>query len=212
MPKRDIEEFIAHWSGATAPEQAISQQFLCDLCDLLDVPQPGNQRNGGYTFEFHVRETQHDGSTREGRIDLYKRACLVLESKKFAEAQPEPSQLELSAVEIGAEEKRGVIHWLRPEYQSGEQKPLDLSTTKTKPTQPAKPSPAKQKTKLVWPKALAERVQSVQTALHAVAGPITPGDLAKQFARAKPADVAKILKTLETLGRARKAGEGKFRT
>jgi len=38
-----------------------------------------------------------------------------------------------------------------------------------------------------------------------------PEDLAKQFARAKPADDLEILKTLETLGRARRAGEGKFR-
>jgi hypothetical protein len=37
-----------------------------------------------------------------------------------------------------------------------------------------------------------------------------PADLAKQFARAKPADVAEILKTIETLGRAHRAGEGKF--
>ena len=59
MPKRDIADFIAHWKDATASEQSISQQFLCELCDLLDVPQPGNQRNGAYTFEFHVRETQH---------------------------------------------------------------------------------------------------------------------------------------------------------
>ena len=35
--------------------------------------------------------------------------------------------------------------------------------------------------------------------------------LAKQFARAKQADVLEILKTLETLGRARRAGDGKFR-
>ncbi len=107
MPKRDIEEFIAHWAGATAPEQAISQQFLGELCDLLDVPPPGNQRNGSYTFEFHVRESLHEGGYREGRIDLYKRACFVLESKKFAEARPEPSQLELSAVEIGASSRTG---------------------------------------------------------------------------------------------------------
>jgi chromosome segregation and condensation protein ScpB len=52
----------------------------------------------------------------------------------------------------------------------------------------------------------------VETALHAAAVPITPADLAKQFARAKPADVTEILKTLETFGRARNAGEGKFRT
>jgi hypothetical protein len=36
-----------------------------------------------------------------------------------------------------------------------------------------------------------------------------PADIAKQFARAKPADLAEILKTLETFGRARKQG-GKF--
>ena len=58
---------------------------------------------------------------------------------------------------------------------------------------------------------MAERVQAVQTALRAVVGPITPGDLAKQFARAKPAVAAEILNTLETLGRARQVDGGKFR-
>lgn len=67
MPKRDVEDFISHWSGATASEQSISQQFLCELCDLLDVPQPGNQRNGTYTFEFHVSEPQRDGQAQEIR-------------------------------------------------------------------------------------------------------------------------------------------------
>ena len=97
MPKRDIEEFIAHWSKATASEQSISQPFLIELCDLLDLPHPDNQRNGPYTFEFHVSETQHDGNTKDGRIDLYKRGCFILESKKFQAAKPEPSQLELVA-------------------------------------------------------------------------------------------------------------------
>ena len=115
-------------------------------------------------------------------------------------------------MEIGAEEKRGVIHWLRPEYQSGEQKPLNLTAKTDKATgKKPKATPAPRKTKLAWPKSMSERVQAVQTALHAVAGPITPGDLTKQFARAKPADVAEILKTLETLGRARRAEGGKFR-
>jgi hypothetical protein len=39
MPKRDIEDFISRWTGATASEQSISQQFLLELCELLDVPQ-----------------------------------------------------------------------------------------------------------------------------------------------------------------------------
>lgn len=106
MPKRDVKDFISHWKGATAPEQSISQQFLVELCDLLDLPHPGNQRNGAYTFEFHVKDVQADGSTREGRIDLYKRACFVLESKKFQEKVAEQTTLELAAVEMGATGKR----------------------------------------------------------------------------------------------------------
>ena len=58
-----------------------------------------------------------------------------------------------------------------------------------------------------------ERPQhAVETALHAFAAPIALANLAKQFARAKPADVTEILKTLETFSRARKIGDGKFRT
>ncbi len=106
MPKRDVAEFISDWKGATAPEQSISQKFLLQLCELLDVPQPGNQRNGAYTFEFHVKDTQHDGTTKDGRIDLYKRACFVLESKKFQEKIVEQTHLELTAVEMGAADKR----------------------------------------------------------------------------------------------------------
>ena len=75
----------------------------------------------------------------------------------------------------------------------------------------AKKTPTKRKGKTAWPKPLAERVQVVEAALHAAAGAVTPADLAAQFARAKPADILEILQTLETLGRARKAGEGKFR-
>jgi hypothetical protein len=106
MPKRDIDDFISHWAGATAPEQSISQQFLLELCDLLDVPQPDNRRNGSYSFEFHVKEPQPDNTTKEGRIDLYKRASFILESKKFQEKLAALSQLELAAEKIGAAARR----------------------------------------------------------------------------------------------------------
>src|ERR1022692_498151 len=105
MPKRDIEDFISHWSKAELSENQISQPFLVELCDFLDVPKPGNQPNGNYTFEFHVKEPQHDGTTKEGRIDLYKRACFVLESKKFQEKVEEQTDLELSAEKFGADRK-----------------------------------------------------------------------------------------------------------
>ena len=106
MPKREIEDFISHWSGAELSENQISQPFLVELCDLLDAPQPDNRRNGSYTFEFHVSEPQHDGTTKEGRIDLYKRGCFVLESKIFQEKVAEQSHLELAAEKIGAAARR----------------------------------------------------------------------------------------------------------
>ena len=113
--------------------------------------------------------------------------------------------------ERAAEEARGVIHWLRPEYQAKGQQEIRLETKPEKKAK-AKAAPAKRAGKAAWPKTLPERMHAVETALHAAAAPIAPADLAAQFARAKPADVAEILKTLETFGRARRAGEGRFRT
>ena len=86
---------------------------------------------------------------------------------------------------------------------------MDLPERKTKPK--ARKSKVVNR-KLGWPKTLPERMHAVETALHAAAAPIAPADLAAHFARAKPADVEEILKTLETFGRARKAGEGNFKT
>jgi hypothetical protein len=111
--------------------------------------------------------------------------------------------------ERAAEEARGVIHWLRPEYQAKGQQEIALDLRPAKQPK-AKATPAKPKGKAAWPKPLAERVQAVEAALHAAAAPVTPADLAQQFARAKPADVAEILATLATLGRARRADGGKF--
>jgi hypothetical protein len=101
MPKREITEFITHWSDASASERSNSQRFLTELCDLLEVPPPDNQPHGGYFFEYPVTEHHADGTTSQGRIDLYKRACLVLESKQFQEARAEASQLEIAAEEAG---------------------------------------------------------------------------------------------------------------
>ncbi len=122
--------------------------------------------------------------------------------------------------ERAAEEKRGIIHWLRPEYQNrgGASVPAsrDLlskealaATTRPKKKIKAREDACPTGRKTDWPKSLAERVQAVETALHAVGDPITPAELAKQFKRAQAAAVLEILQTLVTLGRARQHG-GRF--
>ncbi len=106
MPRRDVQDFIAHWSAASPSERANSQPFLLELCDLLEVPRPDAHPGDGYFFEFPVTERHADGTTSEGRIDLYKRAGFILESKQFPDAVPEQSQLEFAAQQIGAATKR----------------------------------------------------------------------------------------------------------
>ena len=101
MPKREVQDFISHWSAASASERANSQPFLLGLCDLLGLPQPDPQPDKGYFFEFPIVEQHPDGTTSNGRIDLYKRTCFVLESKQFQEAKAAASQLELAAEDAG---------------------------------------------------------------------------------------------------------------
>ncbi len=108
--------------------------------------------------------------------------------------------------ERAAEEAAGTIRWLRPEYQNttGTRTQTGLGIT-TKDGQPAKAKASKAKEP--WPKPLAERVAAVERALKAAAAPVTPAQLAKRFLRAKPDDLAEILETLATLGRAHRDGE-----
>lgn len=47
----------------------------------VDKPHPSEERS--YEFERRVTFTHGDGSTSVGRIDLYRRGCFVLESKKI---------------------------------------------------------------------------------------------------------------------------------
>ena len=58
--------------------------------------------------------------------------------------------------------------------------------------------------KLSWPKTMSERVKAVSTALATVKEPVTATEMAKRFARAKPADVGEILETLCAMGKARR--------
>jgi hypothetical protein len=111
--------------------------------------------------------------------------------------------------ERAAEEARGQIRYLRPAYQAptGQTTQTGLNIT-TKDTKSTKVKTAKAKEP--WPKPLAERVTAVERALAASASPVTPAQLAKHFHRAKPEDLAEILETLATLGRAHR--NGKFYT
>jgi len=109
------------------------------------------------------------------------------------------------------EEKRGIIHWLRPEYQNAAGKKTETQDTlelKSKQGQEVKGQGVKKVgAKTPWPKPLAERIRATEQALHAAGHAVTAEELTTQFSRAKTADLQEILESLVTLGRARQDGD-----
>jgi hypothetical protein len=84
-----IAEFIARWSASGGGEIANSQSFLIELCKLLDVPRPeptqADESKNDYVFEKAVEFNNCDGTTSQGRIDLFRAGHFVLESKRGSE-------------------------------------------------------------------------------------------------------------------------------
>lgn len=82
-----IETFLARWQSAGGSERANYQLFITELCELLDLPKPepaqDNARDNAYVFERRVVFRHGDGSTSNGFIDCYRRACFNLEAKKL---------------------------------------------------------------------------------------------------------------------------------
>lgn len=119
------------------------------------------------------------------------------------------------------EESEGKIRWLRPEYQlaavsgqsSAKQSTLDLADAPdAKPRGKKRPRKSKiesspkglahPKSKIHWPKTIAERAKAVETVLQQAERPLTLEQLTAHFTRAKQADVSEILATLIALSRA----------
>jgi hypothetical protein len=104
-----------------------------------------------------------------------------------------------------AEERNGLIRWLRPEYQKtgSTQTGLDVESD----VEEAKPVKA---IRIPWPGTLPDRVRSVRDTLFQFRTPATPKVLAKSFQGANVREVEAILDTLVALGQAAKAA-GEYR-
>ncbi|WP_245227248.1 type IIL restriction-modification enzyme MmeI [Parasedimentitalea maritima] len=89
MSDIEIDKFLERWAGSGGSEMATAQTFAIELTELLGVARPNVSDKDGdfldYRFERPVTLT-HTGRKRKGRIDLYKKAHFVLESKQFVTA------------------------------------------------------------------------------------------------------------------------------
>ena len=116
----DIASFIARWQNSGAAERANYQLFLSELCDRIGVARPDptkpDDAENAYVFERSVTFHHPDGTTSTGRIDLYKRACFVLEAKQgvekreAAEALAEATRAKAKAAKKGTAQ-RGSAAW-----------------------------------------------------------------------------------------------------
>ena len=130
--------------------------------------------------------------------------------------------------ERAAEEKRGLVRWLRPEFQNkagGDvQQTLDTADDDADDAAAAAEKPSRRRgagtkaagegrtsaktTKQAWPKDLAEQTRAVRGVLAAAGGAVTAADVARQFKHAKAPRVEEILATLVALGHARRTDTG----
>ena len=107
--------------------------------------------------------------------------------------------------ERAAEEARGHIRWLRPDYQNPEGR-----TAQAKGEQAAMDiGPGVATEKAPWPKSLPEQIAAVRAALSDL-GEATPEQVARQFKRARTGTVQPLLESLTALGQASKTDDGRF--
>lgn len=109
----NIPAFITRWSASGGSEQANSQMFLTELCDILEVerPEPAKPVNEDnvYSFERKVYVPGANGGKTPKRLDLYRRKCFVLESKQGQDSD-EALQATLPGTHSAAV-KRGTRPW-----------------------------------------------------------------------------------------------------
>lgn len=136
-------------------------------------------------------------------------ATTPLPDKPEAQAEAEEellSRLVALNAERAAEEARGHIRWLRPEYQNPsaavapEQSEAELDDTTDFESAPAA---AAATGKLTWPKQMREQVAAVRQALSQ--SPLPADALAAQFKRSPKVAVQAVLDALEELGMVQQA-------
>lgn len=109
-----------------------------------------------------------------------------------------------------AEEKDGLIRWLRPEFQNPDKKAAAPKQTEIEIEDEAKTKPAAKAGKLPWPKELPDQVRRVADVLAAAREPMSLDAIAERFTGKGPwkRRLPQIVETLETLGRARRVDSG----
>ncbi|MDZ4286947.1 MAG: type IIL restriction-modification enzyme MmeI, partial [Prosthecobacter sp.] len=199
------EELDAHRKRVQA-QHGLTLTGLYNVLEKLRASQPLNAKD----------KDIHD----KGLVSILKQLHDDLDAAVFAAYGWPPTLTDAEILERlvalnaqrTAEEKQGIIHWLRQEYQNPQGQATSTQSTLDLPAKKAagKSPKGKVKTaavKVAWPKPLAERIRATEQALHAAGRAVSAEELTLQFLRAKPGDVQEILESLVALGRAHRSGD-----
>ncbi|MGH8677088.1 MAG: DNA methyltransferase, partial [Burkholderiales bacterium] len=104
-----------------------------------------------------------------------------------------------------AEEDKGLIRWLRPEYQAPDYRPPVTQTLDFGDAAAALPDNV-----IPWPGTLPEQVSAVQQVLANAHQPLAPQDVARAFKGKRAASVRPVLEALAGIGMARRLGDGRY--
>ena len=213
---------------AATEEQKVKIKRIAEQLDVHRKQQQAQHPKLTITSMYNVLEKLRSGealTTKEQKIHEQGLVSILLQLHNELDGAvaaaycwpvdlPESEILErLVALnkERSAEEERGHIRWLRPEYQNPQgtqQTEIGLSTKTTKATA---------KEVLPWPKTLSEQAQAVQRALQLHERPATAEELVRQFKSIpkgkKPERIEQIenlLQTLHGLGLLRKTEKEQY--
>lgn len=107
--------------------------------------------------------------------------------------------------ERAAEEARGLVRWLRPDYQN----PAGRAVAAKGETVAMDLGPAQTATKTHWPKTLPEQFAVLRATLQDM-GEASPDQVTRRFQRLRQTTVQPLLETLTLLGHARLVEGGRF--
>jgi hypothetical protein len=104
------------------------------------------------------------------------------------------------------EEAKGIIRWLRPEFQApGAVAPQVNATLDLGDAPAAAPASV-----IPWPKTMAEQITAVAALLAASPVPQHPRDIARAFDGKRAASVTPVLDALTAIGQARRLADGRY--
>ena len=109
-----------------------------------------------------------------------------------------------------AEEARGLIRWLRPEYQAPQAAAPAAAQAEFEIEEAEPGETAAVSTLRAWPAGMAEQAAAVRSALTGFGRPATAREVAAAFQGAGEARIGEWLATLVALGQARATEDGRF--